>query len=213
MKTSPKKTFRFSPVPALLILNTVLLVLLALAILAPPSPAIQASFGEATVDIRADRAWVLFPQGCVNITWQLEGIKSLTIDGHSKVGAGEMDFCPRSDSYSPNIEVTAANDETRAYFLNIRYLPAATVTILSLLALILPFTIAIYYLATMRLTEPLVIDLPPVLALVALLLVCLFLQLSSHFPSTMRWIVLRSSSKVRTGAYQVGLWLGSCLSQ
>ena len=176
MKTRLSLSPRFSPVPALLTLNTALLVLLALAILAMPAPGIQTGFGGATVDIRADRAWVLFPGQCVNITWQLEGIKSLTIDGQGKVDASEMTFCPANDVTSLNFEVTAANGEARTYFLNIRYLPAVTVSSLALLALMLPFIIACYYFATMRLLESPISDLSPLLALAALLLVCLLMQ-------------------------------------
>ncbi len=171
-----KTDLPFSPVPALLVLNTALLILLALAILAMPAPGIQTGFGGATIDIRSDRAWVLFPRQCVNITWRLEGIKSLTIDGHGKVDASEMTFCPSTDVTSLNFEVTAANGEARTYFLNIRYLPAAAVSSLALLALMLPFIIAIYYFATMRLVESPISDLSPLLALAALLLVCLLMQ-------------------------------------
>ncbi|MCY4019307.1 MAG: hypothetical protein OXG39_07850 [Chloroflexi bacterium] len=181
MITRLSRSSRFSPVPVLLALNIVLLVLLALLILAMPAPGIQTGFGGATVDIRADRAWVLFPRQCVNITWQLEGIKSLTIDGHGKVGADEMTFCPSTDVTSPNFEVTAANGEARTYFLNIRYLPAATVSSLTLLALTLPFIIACYYFATMRLLESSISDLSPLLALSALLLVCLLMRTVLRF--------------------------------
>ena len=176
MRTRLSLSPRFSLVPALLTLNTALLVLLALAILAMPAPGIQTGFGGATVDIRADRAWVLSPGQYVNITWQLEGIKSLYIDGQGKVGTDEMTFCPGIDATSLNFEVTAANGEARTYFLKFHYLPAATVSSLALLALMLPFIIACYYFATMRLAESPISGLSPLLALAALLLVCLLMQ-------------------------------------
>ncbi len=184
METIPGRASRFSlALPrALLVLNAALSILLALAILAMPAPGIQTGFGGATVDIQADRAWVLLPRQCVTITWRLEGIKSLYIDGHGKVGADEMDFCPTRDVTSPNFEITAANGEARTYILNIRYLPAATVSSLALLALVLLFIIACYYFATMRLLGSSISDLSPLLALAALLLVCLLTQIV--LPST-----------------------------
>ena len=181
MKFRLSQSPRLSPVPAMLVLNAVLLVLLALAILATPAPGIQATFGGATVDISADSAWVWMPQGCVNIKWDLEGIQSLYVDGKGKVGYDEMTFCPTTDVSSPNFEITARNGESRIHVLNIRYLPAATVSCLALLALLLPFLTVFYYLATMRLVEPLISDLSPLLTLAELLLVCLLIQTAQPF--------------------------------
>ena len=172
---------RLSPVPSLLVLNAVLLMLLALAILTTPVPNIQTSFDGATVDISADSAWVLLPGQCVNIKWALEGIQSLYVDDNGKVGYDEMAFCPATDVSSPSFEITAVNGETSTFLLNIRNLPAATVSSLTLLALLLPFVIAFYYIVTMRLTEPILSDQSPLLALVALLLVCLLWQTARPF--------------------------------
>ncbi|MDE2858811.1 MAG: hypothetical protein OXN94_13290 [Chloroflexota bacterium] len=117
----------------------------------------------------------------MNITWRLEGIKSLYIDGHGKIGTGEMTFCPNVNATRLRFEITAADGEARAYDLDILDLPAAALTSLLLLALLLPALIAIYYLTTMRLAEPLVIGLTPALALAALLLLCLLLQAAQPF--------------------------------
>ena len=172
---------RQSPVPSLLVLNAVLLMLLALAILTTPVPNIQTSFDGATVDISADSAWVLLPGQCVNIKWALEGIQSLYVDGNGKIGYDEMAFCPAIDVDSTKFEITAENGESNTYVFTVRHLPVVTVSSLTLLALLLPFVIAFYYLVTMRLTEPILSNLSPFLVLVALLLVCLLLQTARPF--------------------------------
>ena len=181
MKTISRLTSRIPHVPALLVLNAVLLILLVTAILATPAPGFQTSFGGATVDIQADRAWVLFPRQCVNITWQLEGIKSLYIDENEKSDSGEMAFCPTLNATSLNIVFTAVTGETRVYDLNIQDLVAATATCLAILALLLPLLIACYYVATMRLIAPLPVNLPLILGLLALLLVFLLIQTAHPF--------------------------------
>ena len=81
-----------------------LLALLCLAILfcllllgtiaqAPPAE-INLAFGETTIWIGADRAWTLFPGDCVNVEWELEGIKSVYVDGAGKIGRDEMLVLP-----------------------------------------------------------------------------------------------------------------------
>lgn len=76
----------------LTILVALLLLLLALAIFATPAPVVQTTLGGATIDIRADRAWVLLPRQCAHFSWTLDETLSLYIDGNERVGAGEMSF-------------------------------------------------------------------------------------------------------------------------
>ena len=97
-----------------------------------------------TVDLRADRAWVFVPGQCVTVSWNLEGIQSLYIDGGGKIGWGEEKFCPSLEATSPTFEITAANGETRSFSLGIHYLPADVIHNQSAVwLLLLPFLIAI----------------------------------------------------------------------
>ena len=169
------------PSRTLSILIGLLLLLLALAIFATPAPVVQTTLGGATIDIRADRAWVVLPGGCVNIAWNLERIQSLYIDGVGKVGSDKTDFCPARDVSSPQFDITADDGTSRIYVLSVRYLPATIASCLALLALVLPFLAACYFLATMRLAEPLITDFSPLLALAALLLVCLLMQTAQPY--------------------------------
>ena len=77
------------------LLLALLAILVLLLLTGSPQPAperrgsVWCSKG-ATVEITADKAWSILPGDCIEIIWQLEGIKSLYIDGEGKIGWGEM---------------------------------------------------------------------------------------------------------------------------
>ena len=181
MNSGLRLSLRSPTARALLVLIAVLLVLLALAIHNSPAPRIESEFGGATVEIRADRAWLLLPGDCLTIAWDLEGIHSLYIDGQGKIGWGEIAYCPSTDASSPVFDITAENGQLRAYELNIRYFPAAIAQSLVLLLLISPFLIASFYLATLRMTDPIPLNASPVLALLALLLFLALIQTAQAY--------------------------------
>ena len=131
----------------LLVFVAILVILFALAIIGAPTPHLDGGFGGAIVDLRADRAWVFLPGKCVTVSWNLEGIQSLYINGGGKIGWGEEKFCSSLEATSPIFEITAANGETRSYSLGVHYLPADVIHSLALMALLAPFVAAIYYLA------------------------------------------------------------------
>ncbi len=158
------------------ILVAALFLLLVLAIAGTAAPSIETTFGGASVEIAADRSWVLLPGDCVTITWDLEGIHSLYVDGQGKIGWGEMAFCPSTDATNPVFDITAENGQSRAYELNIRYFPAAVAQSLLLLLLISPFLIAAYYLATLRMTDPIPLNANSAMTLLALLLFLVLVQ-------------------------------------
>lgn len=163
------------------ILLAALFLLLLVGMAGTPAPFIEAEFGGASVEIAADRAWVLLPQGCVTISWDLEGILSIYIDDRGKIGWGEMIYCPSTDASSPVFEITAENGQFRSYELNIRYFPAAITQSLVLLLLLSPFLIAAFYLATLRITDPISLNVSPVLALLALLLFLTLVQTAQAY--------------------------------
>ena len=87
-----------------------------------------------------------------------------------------MEVCPTSSATSMNFKITAGNGESRAFVLNIRNLASHTVNWLAMLALLAPLLVAVYFLATMRMTETAVVDLSPLLMLIVLLLLGLLIQ-------------------------------------
>ncbi len=92
-----------------------------------------------------------------------------------------MEFCPTLNATSLKFEITAANAQTHSVDLNIQDLPAAVVSSIALLILLLPFLIAFYYFATQRIAERIPLDVSPILTLLALLLVCLLIQTARPF--------------------------------
>ena len=163
---------RLPRVLTLLSINVALLVLLVSA----PAPRIDTTFGGASVEITADRSWTILPGQCANITWDLEGIQSLYINAEGKIGHDQMAFCPTPSATSLNFNITAASGESQTFAFMIQFMPAAIVTWLTFLVFLLPFIIAVYYLATMRLTEPSIVDWSPILLLPALLFFGLLIQ-------------------------------------
>ena len=97
--------------------------LLGLTIWNAPPPEIRSQYGETRIHVSADRAWTLFPGDCVNISWNMEGIQALYIDGGGQIGWGETPYCPAINAASPLIEVTAQNGIYRRLELNIQHLP------------------------------------------------------------------------------------------
>jgi len=165
----------------LLLLNAALLLLIALAIAGSAPSQIDMAFEGAKINIRADRAWVLLPRQCVNVSWKMEGIQSLSVDGRAKPGSGALEFCPTLNATSLQFDISAANGEPLALGLHIHDLPAAVVSSAALLFLLLPFFLALYYLATLRIAERIPLNASPVLTLLALLLVCLLIQTALPF--------------------------------
>lgn len=161
---------------ALLAIVVAQLVLLALLISQSPTPQIETDFGSARVALSADRAWAILPGQCATVSWQLEGIASVYVNGEGKVGQGEMPFCPTPGSMQVSFEILAASGETRDFSFIVQSLPAAIQTWLVMLAFASPFLAAAYYLATLRLEQPALTDLSPLLLLVALFLLGLLIQ-------------------------------------
>ena len=99
----------------------ILLVLLAITIAGTPSPQIDTEFSGARIDISADRAWSIFPGDCLTLRWEVEGIKSIYIDGQGKIGWGEMVYCPTFDEGSPKIDITSQDGAASVFTLDIHF--------------------------------------------------------------------------------------------
>lgn len=80
---------------------------------------IHDSYGQATIDFAAHRDSVMFPGGCVSVSWALEGIKSVYVNGHGSVGQGEKELCTVGER--PTLRVEFLDGETRDYILPIEH--------------------------------------------------------------------------------------------
>ena len=129
--------------------------LLLLTIANAPPPKIDDIYGETSIRISADRAWTLFPGDCVNLSWELDGIKTLYIEREGKIGWGEMAYCPGISSSGPRIEVTAQNGIYRKLSLRINHLPDLLLYTAGLVVLLGPFPLAAYFIWARRADRPL----------------------------------------------------------
>ena len=182
-----KKLFDSRICRILLYLNAALLFLFAVAIAATPLPSREFAFDGATIQIEADRAWVLLPRQCVNLLWKTAKTHSLRINGQEKTASGEMVFCPTFNATGLSFDLTTETGAKHTEDLVIQDLPATILTSAYLLTLLTPFLIALYYLATLRISQRIPLDASPALALLALLLVSLLVY-SAH-PFTLTGIV------------------------
>ena len=149
------------------------LILLTLSIARTSPPNVKTEFGGATVEISADKAWSLFSGDCVTIRWNLEGIKSIYIDGQGEIGLGEIEFCPSLSAASPQLEITAQDGSLNVFTLDIHYLPSELLICLLFVIVILPFALALTYVTRRQLDNSLPIGLPVVLVLTVAVIACL----------------------------------------
>lgn len=127
-------------------LTVILLVIVTTSILIAPPPHIETSNGETIVNISADKSWLIAPGACTTITWQIEGISALYVDGEGKIGADSMDYCPVVNAPSPLFEVVDTNGITRSYRILIHYLLDEILYALSFAGIAFAFCAVIYYL-------------------------------------------------------------------
>ena len=118
-----------------------------------PPPEIRSQYGETSIHVSADRAWTLLPGDCVKITWNMEGIQALYIDGGGQIGWGEMPYCPAINATSPLIEVTAQNGIYRRLALNIQHLPDLLFYLLGFVGVFGTGLLALYFLRTSQLNN------------------------------------------------------------
>ena len=159
-----------SPAAALLILNIALLLALLLAILISPAPRVDSSFGGARVSISANRSWTIRPGQCAIVSWELEGIQSVYVNGAGKIGQGAQELCPAPGAATVEFSITAGDGDRRSFTIPLHDLASYGVAWLPMMGLLLPLLAALWYLASMRLEAPPVHLGRAILASLALLL-------------------------------------------
>ena len=111
-----------------------------------PAPHLAFNYNEKAIDVRADKAWSLGPGDCFQITWKLEGSRSIYIEGVERRESGQTRFCPVAFSPSPKVELTDhGNAFYRSYSLKTYYVPDVVANVLCLAALAFFPVTATYY--------------------------------------------------------------------
>lgn len=114
----------------------------------PPNIAVQ--YDDTVINLSADQRWILRSGDCVTVSWLLEGITSIYIDGEGKIGEGELEYCPVVNATSPTIEITDNDGVYRTFKLDILYLPDFVFYLLGFLGIAFAIIYSIYQLAVYR---------------------------------------------------------------
>ena len=126
--------------------SIIILSLGLLNIISSPPSTLQTSAGTATIEIKADKSWIVLPSDCTEISWQIDGISALYIDGEGRIGADKMTYCPQVNLPSPEFEVIDQNNISRTYRPTIRYLLDEVLYALSFAGILLAGISILYYL-------------------------------------------------------------------
>ena len=129
-------------------------VLLSFAILSKPPPRVETEFGGATVQMSLDRGWISGTGDCVTIQWEVEGIKSIYINGGGEIGWGEKAFCPTASANILEVGITAQDGTRRIFQFDVIYLPNFIVYLFGFVGTTFTLLFALYYFLTHRLDKP-----------------------------------------------------------
>lgn len=110
---------RSRPITILLIVLVILIaVLLWVQTLASTSMVIQEKVGNASIYFAADRDRLIFPGECVVVTWNLESIKEVYLNGRGRIGSGQQELCLLGEV--PTLQVVFQDESSRDFQLPIQ---------------------------------------------------------------------------------------------
>ena len=171
-----ERTAYFARGRGLISLVAGLFLLIVVAIAGTPAPSIKTTFGDASVEIAADRAWVLLPGQCVTIRWQIAEELRVSVNNQGVDNIGEIGYCPSLRPASPDFDIVEANGDRETVLLDIRNFPSEIINCLFFLTIVFLLVLALYFLVTERINEPIPFGRVYLLALLALLMLCLLCQ-------------------------------------
>ena len=162
---------------------------------------IDIEFGDATGEIAADRSWIVLPGGCATITWDLEGIHSLYIDGQGQIGWGEMEYCPTISAPSPEFDIAALDGTERSFTLEFRYVLNGLLFMLGIVGMTFVGLSALYDVLNRTIGKPLLLR-GMTMSVLALLLIGELIKLSAN-PALMRDFLLTLKSLFASPDWQL----------
>lgn len=104
-----------------ILVSLVPMLFIALSMSSAQPSRIQETAGTTTIDISSDKAWLSPFSDCPKITWEIEGISALYVNGDGRIGSDSMEFCPQVTQSSVEFEVVDEIDISRNYTLRIHY--------------------------------------------------------------------------------------------
>jgi hypothetical protein len=133
---------------------SVVIVVLGVLNLNMSQPAlIQTTVGTTTVDIDSNKSWILPFSDCPTITWHIEGVTALYVDGEGRIGSDSMAFCPQINQTSLEFEVVDQNNIARIYKLKLHYWLDDLLYALSFAGIIFAGMAVVYFLAFSDITR------------------------------------------------------------
>ena len=137
------KTLSSRDLNLLLVLLALGLVLtVGLAAWLTPAPQLALEYDDASIEVFADKAWVLLPNDCAWIRWEFDGELPIHINGRQWRESGEQQHCPTLFATEITIELTDhLSGEYRSFRLPIFYLPDFALNLVGVL--IIPFLVLI----------------------------------------------------------------------
>ena len=119
------------------------------------APVINEQYGITSLHFAADRAWALFAGDCVMISWRVDGIESLHIEGRGEIGWGEKAFCPQIKQTAARIEVRSPDGLQREFQLRIHFLPDLLLYLTGFVGSLGSLGLSAYFLLTKRMEKAL----------------------------------------------------------
>jgi hypothetical protein len=106
---------------ALLALVVVIAALPLIYLYATTPPAtVEVRDGDATIFFQASHSRILFPGQCVQLNWEVGGIRTVHVNGEGQIGSGSEQLC--NPSVTPSIRVVLRDDRVLTYPLAIEKL-------------------------------------------------------------------------------------------
>lgn len=69
---------------------------------------VEARDGDATIFFQASQSRILFPGQCIQLNWEVGGIRTVRVNGEGRTGSGSEPFC--NPSLTPSIRVVLRDD-------------------------------------------------------------------------------------------------------
>ncbi len=97
----------------------VVIVILVFLSIVPASLTTDVEEEGAEIYFSADRRLIAFPGGCVTVSWEVQYIQAVYLNGNGVIGNGEEQLC-LDNEFIPTLEVIFRDETSHIYQLNVR---------------------------------------------------------------------------------------------
>jgi len=115
LHTRPSYSLYFHVLALLIILS-----IGAVLVLVPGGREVSAQLNDSHIYLAVDRSMVFAPGNCVNVTWQVDGVREVYFDGQPTVGQSTAFTCLEAET-TPALRVVLPDGSANEYTLPIQY--------------------------------------------------------------------------------------------